>query len=161
MAVQLNSYGSVAEVEALTRRYTASGTYSSTTNPTLAQVEQFVDRVSGIANVVLAEQGFSIPVTQADAALAIADFVVAQAALLVEAANGHGLYAPGSQSVRGTTPMRLVIREAEAFLAEHAEGLELLGATRTRALTHGLECRDTDDSGAAIEPWFTREMLGS
>jgi len=159
MGIRPNSYGSVAEVEALTKRYTSSGSYGTTTNPTLAQVEQFLDRVSGIANVVLAEQGFSIPVTQADAALAIADFVVGQAALLVEAANGHGLYAPGSQSVRGTTPMRLVIREAEAFFEAHAVGLELLGATRSRRLTDGLACRETDGSGAVIEPWFKREML--
>jgi len=161
MGIGANSYGSVAEVEALTKRYTSSGTYGSGTNPTSTQVEKFIDRVSGIVNVILAEEGFTIPVSQADAKLALDDFVVSQVALLCHAANGNGIYGPGSQQLRNTTPMRLIIKEAEAFIGDHATGFANLGAARSRSLAYGLECRTEDDAGKTIEPVFQREMIGN
>ena len=157
MAIGANSYGSVAEVAALTRRYTSGGTYNSGTNPSTTQVEKFIDRVSATVNVLLAEQGFTVPVSQADAKLALDDFVVGQVALFCHGANGNGIYAPGSEQLRNTTPMRVVMKEAEGFIGEHAAGIEALGATRTRHLTQGLACRETDDEGTAIEPMFVRD----
>lgn len=161
MAIRPESYGTVADVEALTKRYTSSGSYGTGTNPTKTQVEEFVNRMSGVVNVLLAEQGFTIPVTQADAKLALADFVVGQVALLCHAANGHGIYAPGSQSIRNTTPMRLILAEAEAFIGKHASGIEALGAARTKGLAWAVECRTEDDAGNVIEPVFERKMMGN
>lgn len=157
MAIGDNSYGSVAEVETLVGRYTADGVFSTATRPTATQVEKFIDRVSAVVNVLLAEAGFAIPVSQADAKLALDDFVVEQAALLCHAANGAGPYAPGSESLRGS-PMKVVLREAEAFIGEHAVGLEFLGATRDRASTYGLQCREEDDGGDELVPAFPMEV---
>ena len=149
----INVYGTVAEVAALVGRYTSSGEFTSSTRPSKAMVQGFINRISAVVNVLLAEEGFSIPVTQADAKLALDDFVIDQVVQLCHAANGAGPYAPGSESLRGS-PMKVVLREAEAFIGAHAAGLEALGATRSRSLTFGLQCREEDDSGDALVPAF-------
>jgi len=162
MAIGANSYGTVAEVAALVGRYTSSGSFGAGTRPTTTQVEQFIDRVSGIINVFLAEAGFTIPVSQTDAKLALDEFVISQATLLAHAANGAGPYAPNSRKLRDTrTPSWLIMGEASDFVSTHADGLEALGATRTRLLTYGLGCRLTDDSGDKIEPMFQRKQFGN
>ena len=161
MAIGANSYGSVAEVAALCKRYTAAGSFGETTNPTSTQVEGMIDRVSGIVNVLLAEAGFAVAVSQADAKLALDDFVVNQVVQLVGAANSAGIYAPGSEALRKTTPGQIILKEAQAFIGEHAAGFQALGATRTRDLTYGLACRTEDDAGETIEPVFQRAMIGN
>lgn len=161
MAIGSNSYGSVAEVEALVGRYTDDGKFTASTRPTLTQAEKFIDRVSAIVNVLLAEQGFSIAVTQADAKLALDDFVVEQTVQLCHGANGAGMFAPGSEELRGRTPFRVIMGEAEKFIEKHAVGFELLGATRTYKLTYALACRTQDDAGDDIEPIFQRKMMGN
>ena len=162
MGIGTNSYGSVAEVAALTTRYTASGSYSTATRPTLAQVEKFIDRVSAHLNVFLAEAGFAIPVSQADCKLSLDDFVVMHVTLLAHAANGAGPYGPGSEQLRqGDTPMKVILKEAETFIEAHADGYEQLGATRTRNQTEGLACRTTDASGDDIVPFFSRSQMGN
>ena len=60
MGIGANSYGTVANVAALTRRYTTAGSYGATTNPTETTVEGWIDQVSATLNVVLAAAGFSI-----------------------------------------------------------------------------------------------------
>jgi hypothetical protein len=161
MAIGSNSYGSVDEVEALTLRYTDNGSYDADTRPTLTQVEKFIDRVSGILNVLLAQAGFEVPVSQADAKLALDDFAVDQAAQLCHAANGAGPYAPGSTELRGRRARSAIIEEAEAFIASHAAGFEALGATRDRHLTDGLACRTEDDDGDELVPFFDRAQMGN
>jgi len=155
----VNVYGTVASVAALVGRYTSSGEFTSSTRPSKADVQLFINQTSALLNVLLAEQGFSIPVTQADAKLALDSFVVNQVVQLCHAANGAGPYAPGSESLRGSSPMKVMLREAEAFITVHAAGLEALGATRTRNLTYGLQCREEDDGGDEIVPPFQREMI--
>ena len=155
MAIGANSYGSVAEVEALVKRYTASGTFTTGTHPTLAQVEGFIDNVSGVLNVLLAEQGFSIPISQADAKLALDLFVVEEAAALCEAANSSGRFFTDEARAAGT--FKMIQKDAEEFISSHAEGLEQLGADRTRHLTYGLDYWSESDAGDDMEPVFQRE----
>ena len=161
MAIGDNSYGSVAKVEALVGRYTDDGRLTADTRPSRSQVEAWIDGVSSQVNVILAEAGFAIPVSQSDAANAIARFVVDEVAQLCHGANGAGSYAPGSETLRNTTANRQILHNAEAFLAGHAAGLEHLGATRSRAMTDGLTCRTEDDAGDEIHPVFQRKMMGN
>lgn len=160
MAIGANSYGSVAEVAALVPAYLSSGEFTASTRPTLAQVERFIDRVSGIVNVLLAEAGFEIPVSQADAKLALDEFVVAQVVELCHASNGAGPYAPGSDEMRAGSPFRMITKEAAEFIEKHADGLEALGASREKHLSYGLACRTEDDAGDEIHPMFQRKMMG-
>jgi len=160
MAISSNAYGSVDEVAALVRRYTDEGNFTAETRPTEADVEGFINRTSAVLNVLLAEAGFAIPVSQSDAKQALDDFAVNQAVQLCHAANGAGPYAPGSEALRTQTPASIILSEAEAFVSEHAAGLEALGATRDRDMTYGLQCREEDDGGDEIVPPFQREMIG-
>jgi len=160
MAIGDNSYGSVAEVEALTTAYTTDGNYTTGTRPTQSQVETFIDRISAILNVILAGLGFEIPIAQADVVLMLAEFVTDHAAYLCHGTNRAGPYAPGSEQLRGRSPFEIIRKEAEAFLEKHASGLAALGATRDRALSYGLGCRTETDSGTTLEPPFQRTMLG-
>jgi len=52
MAISANSYGSAGGVSALSRRWAnSSGDFDTTTKPTLAQVEAWIDQVSSAINV--------------------------------------------------------------------------------------------------------------
>lgn len=159
MAIGANSYGSVAEVAALSPLYVSGGTFDATTRPTLTQIEKFIDRVSGIVNALLAEAGFAIPVSQADAKLALDDFVVDQVVGLVAYANGAGPFVPRNEMRSRMTPTKAILESAGAFIGAHASGLQALGATRTRNLTYGLDCRTEDAAGDDLVPMFHREMI--
>jgi len=154
------SYGGLQDVAAIVPEYTASGSFTTSTRPTQAQVETFLDQVSGVLNVILAREGFGVPVSQVDGRRALEHFAVVQAAQLCHAANGAGPYAPGSDEMRARTPFQAVFGEAEDFIAGNAAGFETLGATRNQALTFGLECRKVDDGGDEIVPIFQRKMMG-
>jgi hypothetical protein len=159
MTIGSNSYGSMQEVEALAVRYTDERRFTAATTPSREQVETFIDRVSAIINVALAQAGFAIPVTQADAASALGDFVVDHVVQLCHAVNGAGPYAPGSENLRGRRPRAAILQEAFDFVEDMAAGLEALGATRTRTLTSGLSCREQDAAGDDLVPPFHREMI--
>ena len=154
MAIRANSYGSVVEVAALTPRFTNEGAYDGTTTPTLTQVEKMIDRVSGLVNVVLAQQGFAIPVSQADAKLMLDDFVVEQVMQLCHAVHGAGPFAPNSEQLRSRTAFRIISSEAAAFIDDHTTGLELLGATRDYGGTYGLQATLVDDGDVTLQPPF-------
>jgi len=168
-SVAAKVYGSLAEVAAMVGRYTSSGSFTTSTRPTQAEVQRFLERVSALLNTLLATEGFSIPVTQADAKLALDDFVVNHVVQLCHAANGAGPYAPGSEELRGAgsagraggrTPMKVILDEAKEFVELYSAGLEALGATRTRSAMGNLECRTSDDAGDELVPMFQREMIG-
>lgn len=159
MAVGANSYGAVSDIEALTPRFTNNGAYDTSTRPLLAQVERWIDRVSSALNILLAEAGFQIPVTQADCALTLALFVSTQVADLCNYANSAGRFFQNQNYTTG--PWQAIQKEAADFIGEHASGFEKLGATRTTTGLNGLDARTTDDSGADIEPWFARKQFGN
>ena len=154
MSIGDNSYSAVAEIEALVPMYTASGSFSASTRPTAAQVETLIDQVSGLLNALLAEAGFSIPVSQADAKLALDLFVAEEVADLCEAVNRSGRFYMGEKELRSRGRFRVIMADAKAFIEEHAEGLEQLGATRERDQSHGADYWSESDAGADLEPIF-------
>ena len=159
MAVGANSYGAATDVAALTRRFTNAGTYDTTTTPSLAQVEGWIDQISATLNVLLAEQGFAIPVTQADCVLMLKNFVVTQVADLCNYANSAGRFF--SEKGLKTGPWAAIQKDAAEFLEHHAAGLAQLGATRTRGGLNALAFCETDDAGKEIEPAFQRKQFGT
>jgi hypothetical protein len=162
MAIDAHSYGSTAGVAALTPRYAnGSGVFDGTTRPTLTQVESFIDQVSSVLNTLLAENGFNIPVSQADAVRALSLFVNQEAAAIVEGVNGSGRFGP----VQGGRPVQasrftLIMRDVAEFISVNAAGFERLGATRTYSLTEGIAFRDSDEAGEATFPLFQRKSFG-
>lgn len=163
MAVGANSYGTAADIQALTNAYlNAANAYDTTTIPTLAQVESWIDQISGIVNTALAAQGFSIPVTQADAVLAIKSFVVECVVDLAHAANMAGRYFTQQALERGVTPMASIRKMAADWIVSFADGLESLGAVRTGDTSGGeILFREHDEAGDEITPIFQRKAHGN
>jgi hypothetical protein len=161
MAPGANSYGTAAMVAGLSKRYTASGTYTAQTNPTSTQVEAWIDQVSGTVNVLLAEQGFGVPVTQADAKLAIEAIVVEAVTDLAHAANSAGRFFTDRALASGKAPMAVIRMEMAEWIQAHAQGFEAIGAGRNTGNAGGIGYRDGDDNGNEVDPLFGRNAFGA
>ena len=157
MAIGANSYGSVVEVEALTTQYTEDRKFNASTFPTDAQVEKFIDRVSATLNALLAQAGFEIAISQADAKLVCDEFVVESVVDLVDAVNRTGRFY--RDTVGSKSRWAMIREDAADFLEAHYQGLEDLGATRTSQLGNQLGYNAEDDAGNIIEPVYQREMM--
>ncbi len=153
------SYGDAVDVAALTPRFTNAGDFDALTRPTAGQVNSWIDRVSAILNVILAEHNFALPVVQPDVVLFLEQFVITQVADLANYANSAGRFFSDKNFTTG--PWQAIQKEAADFIDKHAEGLQNLGATRSVAGLDALDFRSTDDSGAEIEPMFARKQFGN
>lgn len=161
MAIGDNSYGSTGNVAILTPMYSNNnGVFDGTTNPTLANVEIQINQISGMVNVLLSEQGFAIPVSQADSKLALDGFIDQEVAAIVEGINGSGRFGPTTKSL-GKSRFQLILDDIQDFVTANAVGFERLGATRTQSATSGVGFRDTNDAGVTTEPIFQREAFGN
>lgn len=160
MAIGANSYGDTTSVAHLTPMHTDLTTklFTTSTRPTLARVESLIDQVSGMVNMFLAENGFTIPVTQADAVNALALFVNEEVAGLVEGINGSGRFGPTSKQPGGR--FGILYNDIENFIESVANGFVGLGVPRPRSITSGLGYRATDEKGNETFPLFSREDYG-
>lgn len=162
MAIGANSYGDTAEIAGLTPRWAnKSGLFDGSTRPTLTNVESNVDQVSGILNVCLSKEGFTIPVSQADAKLSLDIFVNQEVAAIVEGINGSGRFGPTAKEVGKRGRWALIMDDAKLFISENAAGFERLGVPRPYSETAGLGYRDTDESGDETFPIRQRKEFGN
>ncbi|MCP5016866.1 MAG: hypothetical protein GY938_16600 [Ketobacter sp.] len=130
MAINANSYGTVAEVEAENKQFTASdGTFTTQTVPTLSQVEGYIDRTSAALNVCLANQGFSLPVSTAQPKLVLDNYVIEQASKMVRGANTARMNGARSATA-GIAGGGTIMTRAKEFIEENAPGLDAMGVTR-------------------------------
>jgi len=162
MAIAANSYGSTAGVAALTPRYAAvGGDFDGTTNPTLARVENFIDRVSAVVNAYLSQLGFVIPISQADSKLLMDNITLEHVALMVEGVRGTGRYAPTSKAVAGRGMMSILSEEIRQYLDDVAVGLEDMGAARNKSVLNRISYRSQDERGNDTFPLFQRAGFGN
>lgn len=161
MTIGANSYGSTAGVAAYTSAYTNSGAYDATTQPTLTQVEGWIDEVSGIANTALKSLGFAIPVTQADAKLALQGVVNQQVADLCHAAHSSGRFFSERALNSRLSSMGMIRNELVDFVQMNAAGWEALGAGRASSEKDEIGFRDTDNRGNKTFPLFQRDAFGN
>ena len=161
MAPNANAYGTVAQVAAFTRRLTNGGAYDVATNPTVAQVESWLNQISGTVNILLVEKGFAVPVTQADAKLSLESIVVAAVADLCWAANSAGRFYTERALERGVSPNSVISREIAAWIEEHSAGFEAIGVTRSSANSGRIGYREGDDAGNDVSPLFGRNAYGA
>lgn len=161
MTVNVNSYGSLEGTGALVPKWSGGGSdFSTTTRPTAAQVEIWIDQVSSILNGILSTAGFAIPVSQADAVRALTMFVEEEVAAFVNGVSGSGRFGPTAKGKTVGGRFRLVLEDVKGYVEAMAVGLERLGASRTYNAMAGLDYRDTDESGEATFPLFQRERFG-
>ncbi len=163
-AVASGSYGTLDGVAALApRNANRGGAFDDTTRPTGAQVAAFIDQVSSIVNTMLAQHGFTTPVTDADVLPALRLFVNQEVAAMVEGVNGSGRFGPTIEGRRAggrKSRFQIILDDVATFIAEFKIGLEQMGATRRRNLASGTGFRDTDESGDSTHPLFQREAFG-
>lgn len=163
MTVGANSYGTAAGVGALVPKWAGTGAFAATTRPTLAQVESWLDQVSAIVNGTLRQEGFAIPVTQADAKLTLTLFVQEEVADIVNGINGAGRFGPTAGSKNGANRSRYqtIVDDVQAYIRGVAVGLDRMGATRTSTIASGICYRDTDEGGDDTFPLFQRGAFGA
>lgn len=160
MAINANSYGSVAEVVPYTRIYLkGNATFTTDTRPTMTEVETAIDRASGVLNTALANEGLSTPVSQADAKRACDQWVVEQVVKMVAAY--------GAQPEEMAYWLSSMYENAAAFVTDNVTGFKNLGVTAqdesSAALTFTGETVQADradpDDTSIEQPSFTRRQF--
>lgn len=162
MSINTNSYGHPNDIAAMVPRWAnSSKLFDASTRPTLGEVETWVNQVSGVLNVILAQFGFSIPVTQADALEMLELFVNQEVAAITEGVNGSGRFGPTSKQVGKQGRFAIITGDVRDFVESVATGLERLGVTRTHSFASGIGYRGTDENGDTVEPLFQRAAFGN
>ena len=152
MAIRADSYSSVDEVTAFTRHLLdgAAG-YSTTTRPTLAEVEKFIDRASACVNIALYREGFAPSAIYANAVtkLVCDDWVTYAAAKNIELTQRGTGYNANEGSRTDAFSMQ---KEAYDFVCDYALGFQRAGVTRTIQLSAGLEFTGLDAQDDRADP---------
>jgi hypothetical protein len=162
VSLDSNTYGSVAGVAAYTKHLTDDGAFTALTEPTLVEVEAFLDQTSDTLNGWLARAGYGIPVTQVDAVKVLARYANLGAAGLAELSmRGAGYNADDDN--RRENKFLALFKEAENYISSGA--LALLGAAQTGSDApgplSGFRIGGTTRSGGALQPIFTRTGFGN
>ena len=161
MSVGVNSYGSASGVASYVPRYAnGSATFDANTRPKLAQIESFIDQISSLVNAILASNGFKVPITQADVILSITVFVEQEVAAIAEGINGSGRFGPTTKTP-GKSRFQIIMEDISAFILEHADGFENLGAERDQPTGMEILTRGVDAAGKESFPIFQRVAFGN
>lgn len=163
MALDSTSYGSVVGVAAHVKHLTnAVGSFDTQTRPTLTEVESFLDQVSDVLNGWLARAGYTIPVSQENAARVLARYANLGAAGHCELAQRNSGYSPDNENERENEFFAL-FKLAESYIESGA--LAALGAAvasdSAPPLLSGLRIGGGTSSGQALTPMFSRGMFGN
>lgn len=161
MAVSSRSYGTAAGVAGYVGVYTASGSFTTGTLPTLANVEAWIDQVSALLNTALAKRGFTVPLTQADAVLAAKSLVEQLVSDLVQAANSSGRFFSERFLERGVSNWAVIRNDISNWVEEYASGLEELGESRGAPSATDIGFRSSDNAGDETSPIFQRKAFGN
>jgi hypothetical protein len=136
------SYGTPEAVAALAQTWTTNGDWIDSvpahdavpevqgTNPSLTQVEKWLDEVSALMNLALQSHGFDTPVTQMDAIAAIDMVVESIVADLCHAANSSGRFYTEHVLEHSISPMTIINRQISSWVEEFATGFEKLLVVR-------------------------------
>jgi hypothetical protein len=162
MAIAAHSYGGAAGVAAFVKHLTdkTSGLFTTTTKPTLAEVEGFLDQQSAQLNAWLAAYQYVIPVSQADAKLLLDKFANIGAAGLAELTQRAAGYAKNPENNRENVFLAQ-FEKAQAFIASGS--LASLGAAQSAAAGPflGLFTGGKTAGGQALRPIFRRTSFGN
>ena len=154
------SYGSPGHVAKLVPQHAnTAGRFDEATVPSLATVETEIAETSALLDIVLASQGFDVPVTNATAVLMLNGFVNKTVAEVVKAIRGGGRFGPGLKEGRKTLAS-YVLAEIVSFVESIAVGLEGVGVSRSNDPLAGLAYRSEDERGNPTSPLFQRAQFG-
>jgi len=130
-------YGSAEGVAAFARSWTDNGefldpdVYIEGTNPTLTQVETWLEAVSVMVDLALGSEGFTVPVTQESAIKALHQIVNTLVADLCHAANSSGRFFTERVLESGKSSMAIINADILAWVKAHTDGLIAMGVPHT------------------------------
>lgn len=152
MAIRADSFSSVDEVVAFTRHLLdGSANFTTTTRPTLANVEKFIDRASACVNIALYRDGFtpSAVYGNAVAKLVCDDWVTMVAVRYVELTQRGTGYNANEGSRTAAFDLQ---KEAGEFVCDNALGFQRAGISRAIQLSAGLEFTALDAQDDRADP---------
>lgn len=163
MTIRADSFSSVDEVVGFTRHLLdGNATFTTTTRPTLAEVEKFIDRASALLNLALSTNGFSPSAVynNAVAKLACDDWVTQQAVKYV-------MYTQRSTGMFSDRDEAFVMSDPNAFINGFANGLVNLGVAQADPKADGLyftgllvhDDRSDPDDSTKEQPLFRRRLF--
>lgn len=132
-------YGSAAGVAALSAQWTDDGeftdgdAYESATSPTLAQVNDWLTRVSFAVDVRLSDEGFNTPVTVPEAVHDISLLVEGIVKDLVDFSHGSGRFYTKQAIESGLSPYLTIDKEISDWVARRAIGFVNMGVSKRDA----------------------------
>lgn len=155
-------YGSVAGVAAFVKHMTnAAGTFDTTTEPTLVEVEAFLDQACDTLNGYLARNRYVIPVTAARAVDVLARYANLGAAAFCELSQRSAGYSDDEN--RRENKFLTLFERAESYIASGA--LQALGAAvQTDGVPpplSGFRVGGATRTGQRLRPIFTRTGFGN
>lgn len=162
MAILGNSYGSLSGVGARTPLFSdPNGTFTSSTTPREATVENWINEVSAMLNMMLRQAGFSVPINQADVLLVVQMFVEQEVADLVKEINSTGRLAIEDKEKPTPNLYKILLTDVRNFVSDLAVSFDRFGATRTETELVDFEYLDEDADGNDISPLFTATDFGN
>lgn len=147
-----------SDVAALVGNRTNGGMFDDNTQPTLDQVNSWINQVSAIADVAFAAEGFTVPITNATVISVLQLYVAAAVADLVQYTNSAGRFFAEQQLQSTRNPIAVITSELKTFATNLAAGLENVGGDRSQPLTDGLDFRSYDEAGNYLFPLFQRNF---
>lgn len=132
MTVSANSYGTADGVAVRCGQYVDPliGLFTVDTHPKKAQVETFINQLSGVMNTALSKAGFTVPLVQSDSVLAVTGIIEEYAADLVLATGMQGRFYAEKFLNSGMNRMAFISKEINEWVISAADGLENMGAAR-------------------------------
>lgn len=166
MAIASDSYSSVNDVRAMTRRFLkGESTFSDTTLPTLTEVEGFIDEVSGTLNMALRACGFDPANITANstAKKACDSWVRPRAVMYVELTQPYAGF--DGQPRSRVDFLNGLTKQANEWVKAMALGFKREGITVSDPTSQGLTFtgltapadRADPDNSALAQPFFSRQ----
>lgn len=123
-------------VSGMTKPYANNtGVYDTTTNPTLAQVENWLDEISAALNMQLGNAYFVTPITAVSVKPSLDVFANQQVAKLIELIiRKRASRGPSGNNVQGSTFE--LTQDVGMFVMENARGFESNGAVRNSQMVY-------------------------
>jgi hypothetical protein len=153
MTTEAWAYGTVAEVQALTRHLLTGGVFDEISRPTIGEVEIFINYASAQLNGALAGAGFTVPVTQSTVLYELDAWVVAKAAMYVELTQPGAGYSDDQTS--RTAVFERLAQMASEYVAMNANGWQELGAAFSSTTGAGLSFTAMNKRSERTDPTVT------
>lgn len=119
-------YGTHQQVATMASTWADDGAWGEYTNPTLLEVEDWLDQVSAEFNIALGSHFFVYPInsiTSPNAYKTVSRYVVNLVADLVNWKNSSGRFFTEKAVERGITPMAAIQKDINTWIGLNAEGL--------------------------------------